>query len=285
MRVVTWNLWWRYGPWEARQKAILAVLRELRPDVVGLQEVWDGGGANLAGWLAGELGMHWAWGASHDPGFWQRRLGDPGVGIGNAVLSRWPVAEQAVLPLPPGDGDGGRLALYAGIDAPGQRVPFFTVHLSSATDASAVRCRQVTALAGFVAEHTGDGPFPAVVTGDFNAWPDSDEVRLFGGYRTAPAVPGQVLMDAWDFAEPGAPSVTWDLGNPYVAGTFGPSVRIDYVFVAPTGRGAGGHVRGVRRAGDGPVDGVWPSDHAAVVVDLSDGSVSCGPASPGRSGS
>ncbi len=276
VRVVTWNLWWRYGPWEARQKAILAVLRELRPDVVGLQEVWDAGGSggsgreNLAEWLAGELGLHWTWGASHDPGFWQRRLGDPTVGIGNAVLSRWPIAEQAVLPLPPGDGDGGRLALYAGLDAPGHRVPFFTVHLSSATDASAVRCQQVTALAEFVAAHRGDGPFPPVVTGDFNAWPDSDEVRLFGGYRTAPPVPGQVLIDAWDFAELGAPSATWDLANPYVAGTFGPNVRIDYVFVEPTGKGGLGHVRGVRRAGDGPVDGVWPTDHAAVVVDLSD---------------
>ncbi|MEV0735347.1 endonuclease/exonuclease/phosphatase family protein [Streptomyces sp. NPDC050549] len=271
MRVVTWNLWWRYGPWEARQQAILAVLRELRPDVVGLQEVWDAEGTNLAAWLAGELGMHWTWGASHDPGFWQRRLGDPTVGIGNAILSRWPVAERAVLPLPPGDGDGGRLALYAALDAPHHRVPFFTVHLSSATDASAVRCQQVTALAEFVAAHTGDGPFPPVVTGDFNAWPDSDEVRLFGGYKTAPPVPGQVLVDAWDFAEPGAPSATWDLANPYVAGTFGPSVRIDYVFVVPTGKGGLGHVRGVRRAGDGPVDGVWPTDHAAVVVDLSDG--------------
>jgi endonuclease/exonuclease/phosphatase family metal-dependent hydrolase len=268
VRVVTWNLWWRFGPWEARQKAILAVLRELRPDVVGLQEVWEAGGENLAGWLAGELGMHWTWAPSHDSGFWQRRIGDPTVTIGNAVLSRWPVVERAVLPLPPGEGDGGRCALYAGLDAPGQRVPFFTVHLSSATDASAVRCRQVAALAEFVAEHRDGTPFPAVVTGDFNAWPDSDEVRLFGGYKTAPPVPGQVLIDAWEFADPGARSATWDLGNPYVASTFGPSVRIDYVFVAPTASGGPGHVRGVRRAGAGPVDGVWPSDHAAVVADL-----------------
>jgi endonuclease/exonuclease/phosphatase family metal-dependent hydrolase len=188
--------------------------------------------------------MHWTWGASHDPGFWQRRLGDPTVGIGNAVLSRRPVAEQAVLPLPPGDGDGdgdgGRLALYAALDAPGHRVPFFTAHLSSATDASAPRCQQVTALAEFVAEHTGDGPVPPVVTGDFNAWPGSDEIRLFGGYKTAPPVPGQVLIDARDFAGPGAPSATWDLANPYVAGTFGPGVRIDYVIVAATGKGEPG---------------------------------------------
>ncbi|WP_149825143.1 endonuclease/exonuclease/phosphatase family protein [Streptomyces tailanensis] len=282
MRVVTWNLWWRFGPWQERQKAILAVLRELRPDVVGLQEVWEEGGENLAGWLAGELGMHWTWGSYGDSALWQRRIGDPGVGIGNAVLSRWPVLERETITLPTGEtgetgkapaedsGRGGRGALYARLGAPGEPVPFFTAHLSSATEASAVRCRQVATLAEFVAGHRGGTGFPPVVTGDFNAWPDSDEVRLFGGYKTAPAVPGQVLIDAWEYADPAAPSATWDMANPYVAGTFGPSVRVDYIHVAPTGRGGPGHVRGVRRVGDAPVDGVWPSDHAAVVADLSD---------------
>jgi endonuclease/exonuclease/phosphatase family metal-dependent hydrolase len=268
VRVVTWNLWWRFGPWQERQKAILAVLRELRPDVVGLQEVWEQGGENLAEWLAGELGLHWAWGSYGDPEAWQRRIGDPGVGIGNAVLSRWPVREQAAIGLPTGADGSGRGALYTLLDAPASPVPFFTAHLSSATDASALRCRQVTSLVQFVARHRGEGPFPPVVTGDFNAWPDSDEVRLFGGYRTAPAVPGQVFFDAWEYADPGAPSATWDTANPYVAPTYGPSVRVDYIHVAPPGRDGLGHVRAVRRAGDAPVDGVWPSDHAAVVADL-----------------
>lgn len=268
MRVVTWNLWWRFGPWEARQKAILATLRDLRPDVVGLQEVWEQGPDNLAEWLAGELGMHWTWAASDDPGFWQRRIGDTSVGMGNAVLSRWPIGERAVLPLPAVAGDGGRLALYARLETPGQHVPFFVAHLTAATAASAARCRQVAALAEFVARHKGGTAFPPVVTGDFNAWPDSDEVRLFGGYKTAPPVPDQCLFDAWEYAEPTAPSATWDMANPYVAGTYGPSVRVDYIHVGPPGPGGIGHVRAVRRAGDGPVDGVWPSDHAAVVADL-----------------
>lgn len=267
MRVVTWNLWWRFGPWEARRKAILATLRELRPDVVGLQEVWEQGQDNLAQWLAGELGMHWTWAASDDPGSWQRRIGDTSVGVGNAVLSRWPVVERAVLPLPAGRGSSGRLALYARLDAPGRHVPFFTAHLTSAVHASAVRCQQVTALAEFVALHKGGTDFPPVVTGDFNAWPDSDEIRLFGGYKTAPPVPGQYFLDAWEYADPADPSTTWDAANPYVAATFSPSARIDYIHVGP-GPGSLGVVRAVRRAGDGPVDGVWPSDHAAVVADL-----------------
>ncbi|WP_216591014.1 endonuclease/exonuclease/phosphatase family protein [Streptomyces brasiliscabiei] len=285
MRVVTWNLWWRFGPWQERQKAILAVLRELRPDVVGLQEVWerdggDGGehgdagehgGENLAGWLAAELGMHWAWGEYGDTGRWRRRIGDPSVGVGTAVLSRWPVLEREAVGLPAADGGTTRGALYALLDAPGAPVPFFTVHLSSDTDASALRCRQVTELAALVARHRDRSTHPPVITGDFNAWPDSDEVRLFGGYRTAPAVPGQVFLDAWEYAEPGAPAATWDPANPYVAESFGPRVRIDYIHVGPPGPGGLGHVRAVRRAGDAPVGGVWPSDHMAVVADLADG--------------
>lgn len=273
VRVVTWNLWWRFGPWEERQKAILGVLRELRPDVVGLQEVWaSDDGENLAEWLAGELGLHWAWGPSPAPGRWQRRIGDTSVGIGNAVLSRWPVTDHAVLPLPaPTDVADGRLALYARLATPSYDVPFFTTHLTSVPHASAVRCRQVRALAEFVAEHRGGTPFPPIVTGDFNAWPDSDEIRLLGGYRTAPAVPRQVLYDAWEYAEPSAPSFTWDAANPYAAAGLVPSARIDYIHVGPPGPGGLGHVRGIRRAGDGPVDGVWASDHAAVVADLSAG--------------
>jgi hypothetical protein len=30
-------------------------------------------------------------------------------------------------------------------------------------------------------------------------------------------------------------------------------------------------VEHAQRAGDGPIDGVWPSDHAAVVADLTAG--------------
>ncbi|MEV7079919.1 endonuclease/exonuclease/phosphatase family protein [Streptomyces sp. NPDC093516] len=271
MRIVTWNLWWRFGPWQARQKAVLTALRELEPDVVGLQEVWAADGENLAEWLAGELGLHWVWAASPAPERWRARIGDPSADIGNAVLSRWPVVARDVLPLPaPADLDDGRLALHARIAAPGHEVPFFTAHLTSAVHASAVRCRQVAALAGFVARHRGDTVFPPVVTGDLNAWPDSDEVRLLGGYKTAPAVPGQVLLDAWEYAAPTAPAATWDAANPYVAATHEPSARIDYIHVGLPGPGGLGRVREVRRACDGPVDGVWPSDHAAVVADLAE---------------
>ncbi|KOT90397.1 endonuclease [Streptomyces sp. NRRL F-5755] len=269
MRVLTWNVWWRFGPWAERRKAILTVLRDLQPDVIGLQEVWAHGGGNLAEWLASHLDMHWTWAASRAPERWQRRIGDSTVDIGNAVLSRWPIAEYDRMELPAReDDDDGRLALYARIDAPTHQVPFFTTHLTSAIDASAVRCQQLKVLAGFVVSHSRGTDFPPVVTGDFNAFPDSDEVRQFGGYKTAPAVPGQVFLDAWEYADPAQPSATWNAANPYVAAAFEPSVRVDYIHTGPPGPQGLGSVSSIRRVGDGPVDAVWPSDHAAVLADL-----------------
>src|SRR5690349_11538297 len=91
MRVLTWNVWWRFQDWEERGKAILTVLREEQPDIIGLQEVWGRGDDNLAAWLADELGMHWIW-APFDPRTrWRDRAEKWGFDVGVAVLSRHPI--------------------------------------------------------------------------------------------------------------------------------------------------------------------------------------------------
>jgi len=59
VRAVTWNVWWRFGTeWRERQSRILATLRGLAPDVVGLQESWVAGGTSQAAELGRELGLH-----------------------------------------------------------------------------------------------------------------------------------------------------------------------------------------------------------------------------------
>lgn len=95
-------------------------------------------------------------------------------------------------------------------------------------------------------------------------------MRLLSGTGTAPAVPGLVLHDAWNHAGPAAPAATWSPENPYTHCPSEPGARIDYIHVGPPGPRGEGHVRHVRRAGHGPVDGVWPSDHAAVIADLAE---------------
>jgi endonuclease/exonuclease/phosphatase family metal-dependent hydrolase len=258
LRIVTWNLWARFGPWRQRESAIRATLRSLDADLIGLQEAWSDRERNLAADLAEDLAMHWTWTSSG-------RRGD--VEAGNAVLSRWPLEDTDREHLDGGDLADGRTALYAAVAAPAGRIPFFTTQLSSPPDQSALCCAQVVQLSHFVARRA-TAAFPPVVTGDLNAEPDSDEVRLLCGHKTAPAVPGQVLVDVWRYASPGEAGDTWDRRNPFVRATHEPSSRIDYVLVGPPATGGAGHVVRAWRAGSGPVDGVWPSDHAAVVAEL-----------------
>ena len=264
MRIVSWNLWWRYGPWKPRQEAIAATLAEVRPDVCGLQEVWEVPGENLAAELAGRLGMHWCWAAATSG----RDEHGEELSIGNAILSRWPITSHTQAGLPAGHlEDERRVAVYARIDAPGGALPVFTTHLTYGPGLSQVRTAQARALAQFVAGHAADCAYPPVVTGDLNAEPGSDELRLLGGLLTSPAVPGLVLIDAWRYAEPGDPGFTWDHRNGYQADSVIPDSRIDYILVGLP-RHRRGKVRSVQLAGTAPVDGIWPSDHFAVVADL-----------------
>jgi len=264
--VLSWNLWWRYGPWEQRQKAIEAVLAEVRPDVCGLQEVWGGSAANLAADLAEHLGMFWCWAVA---GKGHSAAGEE-LNIGNAILSRWPISARDQVSLPRGDmAEESRVALHALVDTPGGALPMFTTHLTYGPGRSAVRVAQVRTLAQFVAGHAADRTYPPVVTGDLNSEPGSDEMRLLGGLLTEPAVPGQVLVDAWRYADPGDPGFTWDHRNGYQAGSVIPDSRIDYV-LAGLPRHGRGKVRSAGLAGAVPVGDVWPSDHFAVVAELQD---------------
>jgi endonuclease/exonuclease/phosphatase family metal-dependent hydrolase len=264
MRILTWNLWWRYGPWQQRQQAIASALAEIRPDVCGLQEVWGGPDGNLAADLAERLGMHWCWAEAAKA----HHGGDAELFIGNAILSRWPIAAHAHTALPVGDLAGeARVAVHARIDTPDGALPMFTTHLTYGPGLSSVRAAQARRLAEFVAEHATDCPCPPVVTGDLNAEPGSDELRLLGGLLTAPAVPGLVLVDSWRYADPGDPGFTWDHRNGYQADSRIPDSRIDYILAGLPRQGRG-KVRSVGLAGNAPVDGVWPSDHFAVVADL-----------------
>jgi endonuclease/exonuclease/phosphatase family metal-dependent hydrolase len=260
MRILTWNLWWRYGPWEQRRDAIAATLAQAGPDLCGLQEVWAAPGENLAADLAGRLGMHWCWAVA--------ATGQEGLSIGNAILSRWPISAHAEVRLPAdGLAEEARVAVHARIDAPGGALPLFTTHLTYGPGRSQVRTAQVRTLAAFVAEHATDCAYPPVVTGDLNAEPQSDELRLLGGTLTAPAEPGLVLIDAWRYADPSDSGFTWDHRNGYQASTVLPDCRIDYILAGLPRQGRG-KIRSAGLAGTAPADGVWPSDHFAVVADL-----------------
>jgi endonuclease/exonuclease/phosphatase family metal-dependent hydrolase len=268
LRVATWNLWWRFGPWRQRAEVIRDVLVDVAPDICGLQEVWSDDQRNFASELAEELGMRSVWLRSPEPERWRSRMPGCSAEVGHAILARWPILDPTELPLPPGrSGDRSRNALVCVVESPDGRIPLATTQLTAAPWDSAARCEQVTALVRFLGGRERED-YPCIVMGDMNAEPDSDEIRLLCGHKTAPVREGFVLLDAWRYAPIGATPWTWDRANPHVAATMEPSSRIDYILVGPPGAGRRGHVLSTRRIGTRPVRGVWPSDHAGVLAEL-----------------
>lgn len=265
LRVLTWNVWWQFGPWRERQPGIGAVLRDERPDVVCLQEVWaEEGGADQAEQLAAGLGFDHA------------RSDSPfrnGVAFGNAILSRWPITAHETVRLPDGTGGGGpRTALFASVDAPHGELQVVSTHFEYPFDRSATRQVQARALAELVGRKRGDPEraFPTIVCGDLNAVPDSDEIRALTG-RTPPLASGVVFQDAWELAGGGAPGWTWAGDNVHLADATWPNRRIDYVLVSwPHPKTMGTPIR-VALAGTEAVGGLHPSDHYGVVADLRTG--------------
>jgi endonuclease/exonuclease/phosphatase family metal-dependent hydrolase len=269
VRVVTWNLWWRFGPWEQRAAAIEATLRALDADVICLQETWVNGDEVQALGLAAALGMDVAVG---DAPRWNDQA------FANVVLSRRPVSRHETLVLPDEHGaPSHRRATIATVETDDGQPELVVVstHIEHRFSRSATRVAQVAALQRHLhAQHHESRV--VVIGGDLNCVPDADEMRLLQG-RTAPAAP-LVFVDAWEMAGDRSPGWTWRADNPFLATASWPNRRIDYVLVsAPRPDGLGRPV-GVHLAGLQAVDGVWPSDHAAVVADLT-WPISAGPRS------
>lgn len=260
---MTWNLWWRFGPWERRERAIVEVIREVDPDVLCLQEAWATAGDGIVARLSATFGFHAV--ASES-------IGHGEVGFTNAVLARWPCRAIADEVLPAADGSAShRRVVAASIDTPWGPWPVASTHLDHRFDASATRVAQARRLLEVAAAWRGDPDrdLPVVLAGDLNAVPDSDEVRMLTG-RTR-GVDGIVFSDVWELAGDG-PGWTWLRENPYCDATAWPNRRIDHVMVSwPRPKPVGNPVR-AWRVGVGPVDvdgeSVWPSDHAAVVAEL-----------------
>lgn len=258
LRVLTWNIWWRFGPWEARRPAISASLAAIDADIIALQEVWGDETGNYAAELAAELGYHHIFAPSMEI---------DGFKFGNALLSRWPILRTESTPLYSNKKTHeARVALFAEIDGPRGRLPLFCTHLNWRFQHSHVRQRQVTDLARFVDRH-GLKTYPPILCGDFNATPMSEEIRMLTGLTAVP-VEDLFFTDAWDCAGGEGAGYTWDNANPFARDAFEPNRRLDYILVGnPQDRGAG-QIMECRVTGDQAVDGVWPSDHHAVLAAL-----------------
>ncbi|MDC7120936.1 endonuclease/exonuclease/phosphatase family protein [Cellulomonas fimi] len=259
VRVVTWNVWGRYGDWEAREAAVVATLAGARPDVVVLAESWATATDSQCARLAGPLGL------PHHTFSGVPAQEDDAALSGVAVLSRWPMTRRASRTC--------GAARVEEVELSGPRGPLQVCGVVLDAwwlDESAARQAAVRDLLTHLAR-TADESVPLVVCGDFNCDADSDEIRMLTG-RTAVPVPGLSFYDAWEVAGardgPDPSGATWSNANPHAATLLWPDRRIDYVFSATRRRGGAGHPVRARLLGTDPVAGTYPSDHRAVQADL-----------------
>lgn len=285
MRVMTWNLWWRFdgrhqttvgepatsvaditgqpppaGDWRRRQHRIISTLDAVRPDIIGLQEVWATADGTQAQILAQHLGMHSAFGAPSLPPPPRPPMSSDheGVDLGVAVLSRWPIADVRQHRLPARH-DAGAVALAVIVDHPDGPLHAVVSCVDWELDLAALRLAQTRTLAALLTDPSRDGPLPVLLMADLNAPPSTPEIRALTDVMVDAWIAGGGAADAGHTLRsdnPLAPREAWQIDH-----------RIDYIMARPGTPERPVTVERAFVAGD-PHDGLPPSDHSAVVADF-----------------
>jgi endonuclease/exonuclease/phosphatase family metal-dependent hydrolase len=255
LRIITWNVWGRYGPWPEREAAIVATLRDASPDIVVLTESWAKGDDSQCARLGGPLGL------PHHVFSGVTAQEDRAALSGVAVMSRWPIRRESGLAF------GSARVQFAELSGPRGLIQVYGLVMDAWWfDESRARQDAVRGLLAHVNEHQ-DRQAPLIACGDFNTDPDSDEIRMLTGRAAAP-VPGLSFYDAWEVAGPPAPGHTWSNSNPWATQLLWPNRRIDYIFSANPRPGGAGHPVHTALLGTLPVNNTYPSDHYALQSDL-----------------
>lgn len=263
LRVLTLNLWNTTGPYDRRKERIREWIGKLDPDVIGFQEALRGPQLDQ---VADLLDGHRYEVEYAKASTWWR---EP-VDFGNAVASRWPITDHEVLVLPSGGDPETRCALSVTIDAPFGDLGFTVTHLNWKFHHGMIREQQVVPLCDLAVRRRPREAFPPILVGDFNAEPESNEIRYVKGLH---AIDGRSVYfhDAWDVAGDGGPGYTWSNRNEYAAVALEPDRRIDYIFVGypmRVGQYGVGKIESCRVVCDDENDGVWPTDHFGVYAEL-----------------
>jgi endonuclease/exonuclease/phosphatase family metal-dependent hydrolase len=285
LRVVTLNLWGTSEPLQRRLALAIRQLRALAPDVIALQEVRPMNGASgrtTADELGEALGMHVHY---HVAVKWDAHA-FPGQGAGQeglALVTRAPLKKAQALVLPKARPTETRILLSGLLELPAPAGPIWvhTTHLHYRLDDGVAREQQVLAIdAAIRGLGRGLDDAPQILCGDFNAEPDSDEIRFLRGLTTLEQRRTH-FQDAWlrrhreaVRGDGPAQGITWSSENEQTRPLRSLDIdrRIDYVFVTSRKRDGRGTVQDCRvvmteRDGDGG-DSVCASDHFGVLAEV-----------------
>jgi endonuclease/exonuclease/phosphatase family metal-dependent hydrolase len=232
--------------------------------LAGLRSAWkDHAALDRRLELAARLGMAVVYAPTIEPGR-----------DGVAILSRHPILEHRVLPLPDARPDEARALLSARIETPAGPIWVHTTHLHYRLDDGVARERQVVALDEAI-RAIGRTPTdaPQILCGDFNATPDSDEMRFLRGLTTL-AGRRTHWQDAWMRLHPHDDGITWSSENEHTRPLRSLDLdrRIDYVLVTSRKKDGRGTVLRcevvlAEREGEG-ADAICASDHYGVLAEI-----------------
>jgi endonuclease/exonuclease/phosphatase family metal-dependent hydrolase len=260
LRILTANV---LGPanagWEDRLPVLTRGLRRAAPDIAALQEVPAGRDLSVVRSLLGE--------GYHVTPF--TRTADDGVGA--VLATRWPHRVLAEIDQRDAARDGElpwaatllvHVATPVGDVLVAHHKPSWQFPWEDARERQAVRAARA------VEAHVGDAH--AVLLGDLDATPDAASVLFLRGRRPVDGF-SVCYQDAWETVHPRDPGFTFDAVNPLVCrGEVATAVtrRIDHVLVRSGPHGATLQVSSCELLFTAPEDGVWASDHFAVVAEL-----------------
>ncbi len=262
VRVATLNLWGRSGSWAERRSVLISGFRELRPDLVAIQEPIKTDDYDQVVDLLGpdfQVVHHNAC------------LVGEGDHHGASIASRWPLRDvhEVDLNVSLRTADFPCTTLIAEILTPDPIGPLlFVNHLPSyQLTFEYERELQAVAAAQFIEELVGQRSPHVVLAGDFDADPEAASVRFWCGRQSLGGM-SVCYRDAWESTHPGDPGHTFTPDNPLMANPDWPFRRIDYIFVRCADYGPTLEVSSCARIFDAPIDGVWASDHFGVVAGL-----------------
>ena len=252
MKVMSFNIWNYTRPWPLRRKLIADLIRSHQPDVISLQETRHdfrfesglGQGDQLA-----EL-------TDYTPTFMLGQVYFPILRVDEGVTTLTREAPRKVMRLDlsmlPHEREDQNQRVCLGVRVMGDQgeVDIYNTHWSLSARA---RERNAVEVTRFIVQESQDRP--TLVMGDFNAKPDTLPIRYLVGDASIDGASGD-FVDCWLAANPGQPGFTY--------ASFDPVRRIDYMMGRNLPRG----VRNAKVIGSEPVEGVYPSDHMGILVEL-----------------
>ncbi len=242
LRIATLNVRNTADRWRERRELLVAQLAELRPDVIGVQELrrWP----NQVRWITRHLNQSFAL----EPPYRHHSTGKAGLwGLweGIAVLSRLPIVERGSLDL----GGEHRVANWVRVRLlDGTILEVHNAHLSSRDQL--LRDQQ----ARLIIDHLATRPeIPTLLVGDLNAGPASSTLRLLG----------ERLRSAYAVVNGEEPRKTWPTA--LRPGITDGSV-IDYILVGDQLEVVDAWLTFDRPAPSDPT--LFPSDHVGIAATI-----------------